>query len=307
MAKNMYPVSHISDNERGYALLTVLAISLIIVVVTMSITSTVREHVRVAIELNDRTLAGLASYSAMNEVIYNILISTSTPYGMRIHKNDGSTEEWNLYGKPLELKKNITVRLRDILGMISPVFNPEDLKKLIEYTSKDSEKAGNFSDRLSDWQDRDNLKRLNGAESYDYRMAGFSYSPRNFFLQVPEELKLIKGFDPLIYQGIKDDLGYWSWGQKNYLTMSEQTLRALLKNDPLVDTVIGLREKGELTGRIFRNLTGIPLAEETLFVQSGLIKVEITAEAGKAVDRIEAAIAKKETRKRPFFVAEWRR
>jgi hypothetical protein len=307
MAENMYPESHISDNERGYALLTVMVISLIIVVVTMSITSTVRENIRVAIELNDKNMANLASYSAMNEVIYNILISTSTPYDMRIHKNDGSTEEWNLYGKPLELKKGITVRFRDIGGMVSPLFDPKELRELIEYISKDSEKSGRFFDSLSDWQDRDDLKRLNGAESYDYRAAGFSYSPRNFFLQVPEELKLIKGFDPSIYQSIKEDLVYWSGGKRNYLTMSEQTLKALLKNDPLVDTVIDLREKGELTKRIFRDLTGLPSAEETSLAPSGLIKVEITAEKGKAVDRIEAVIAKRQTSNRPFFVAEWRR
>ena len=303
----MYPKSHASDNERGYALLTVMVISLIIVVVTMSITSTVREDVRVAIELNDRNMASLASYSAMNEAIYNILISTFTPSGMRIYKSDGSTEEWTLYGNPLELKKGITVRARDIGGMLSPLFDPKGLRELIEYTSKDSEKSGRFTDRLSDWQDTDDLKRLNGAESYDYRIAGFSYSPRNFFLQVPEELKLIKDFDPSIYRSIEEDLVYWSGGKRNYLTMSEQTLRALLKNDPLVDTVIKLREEEELTGKIFRDLTGIPLTEETSFAPSGMIKVEVTAEVGKAVDRIEAVIAKQQTGKRPFFVAEWRR
>jgi hypothetical protein len=303
----MCPIPHISGNERGYALPTVLAISLIIVTVTMSITATVREHVRVAIELNDRNQAGLASYSAMNEVIYNVLTSTYTPYGIRIHKNDGSTERWNLYGKPLELKKSVTIRLRDISGMISPLFFAGDLRNLIEYVSKDSERTGEISDTLSDWQDSDDLKRLNGAESYDYRTAGYRYSPRNFYLQIPEEIKLVKGFDPLIYQEIKDDLAYWSGGHKNHLTMSEQTLKALLNDETLVDTIIDLREEGKLTERTFRDLTGIPLTEMNLFTPSSLIKVEVTAKVEKAVDRIEAVIAKKQTDTSPFFVAEWRR
>lgn len=294
-------------NEKGYALPTVLLISMIIVVITMSIAFSVREKIGMAIELTHRSSAYLKSYSAYNEVLYNILTSTFTSAGLKIYQQDRSEVAWDLYGGPIKLSQGVVVELRDGAGMLSPLFHRQYLRKFMEYVCEDSKKIRLFADTLADWQDKDDLKRLNGAESYDYRVAGYGYAPRNFYLQVPEEIMLLKGFDAELFGEIKDDLVYWGGGNTNYLTMSEKLLRALLKNDPLADRIIQLRKEGKLTGRVFSNLTGIPETEENIFAPSGWIKVVIRAQVEKAVDRIEAVIVKRESQTRPYRVVEWKR
>ena len=162
-------------------------------------------------------------------------------------------------------------------------------------------------DTLLDWQDVDNLKRLNGAESYDYLAAGYQYTPRNFYIQLPEEIMLLKGFDQTIFEEIKDDMAYWGSGTMNFLTASKKTLRSLLKNDSLVDSIIEIRKKGELTGKTFRNLTNIPMTYRDILYPSDWIKVEITAKTENAKDTIEAVIVKSEMKNKPFMVVMWKR
>ena len=294
-------------NKKGYALPTVIVISLIISVITMSIVLSVREKIVVAQELMDRSNASLKSYSAYNEVIYNVLTSTFTPTGINFQQEDGSKSFWNLYAEPIELADNVTIMLRDTAGMLKPMYMAEKIRILTDYASDDSKKANSFADALADWQDIDDFKRLNGAESFDYRTAGYSYGPRNFYIQTPLEIMLLKGFDADLFEEIKDDLVYWGGGGVNYLTMSKKLLRALLKDDSLVDRIILLRKEGKLTGRVFSSLTGIPETEENIYAPSGWIKVEITAKVGKAVDRIEAIVKKRQTDRKPFLVTQWKR
>jgi len=294
------------NSEDGYALTIVLLISLIIIVLGMGMAWTVRSRTDIAIGLNDRNSAYLKSYSALNEVIYHIVTSTFTPTGLQFHPGNGKETGWNLYGRPIEISDGVNVRLRDTAGMVSVLFEPDLLKALVEHASGDSKKTVAFLDTLADWQDTDNLKRLNGAEAFDYRTAGYAYGPRNFYIQVPQEIMLLKGFDKDIFEKIKGDLTYWGGDTVNYLTMSESLLKALLHNDSLVERIIKIRREGRLTGRLFRDLTGIQATERNIFMPNGLIQVDITARAGKAVDRIEAVLEKKQWERRPYLVTEWR-
>ena len=280
---------------------------MIIIVISAQITFSVRQKIETAIELKARNMAYLKSHSAMSKVIYSILTSTFTGTELRIFQEDGSQTIWNLYGEPIELSQGVTVRLRDISGMLSPFSYQVHLRKLMEYVSKNSTKNNVFLDALADWQDQDDLKRLNGAESLDYRMAGYGYGPRNYFVQVPHELMLLKGFDQAVFDKIREDLVYWSSGTINYLTMSETLLRAMLGNDPLADRIIQLRKEGNLTGKVFSDLTGISVTEIQTFAPSGWINIEIRAEVEKAVDNIEVVFVKTQYKNMPFVLAEWRR
>lgn len=293
--------------NKGFALPMVIVISLIISVITMTIVFSVREKISLAQELADRSTACLKSSSAYNETLYNILTSTFTPTGLKIHKADGSETVWNLFGEPIKFAKGVTIVLRDGAGMLSPLFHSGYLRKYMEYISQDSKKTGLFLDTLADWQDTDDLKRLNGAESFDYRLNGYTLGPRNFYIQVCREITLLKDFDPILFEKLMEDMTYWGGSNINYLTMSEKLLRAFLKNDFLVESIIEIRKKGKLNGRIFTDLTGIPATEGNIYAPSGWIKLEITARSGKALDRIEAVVKKGGSTNRPYMVTEWKK
>ncbi|RLB25363.1 MAG: hypothetical protein DRG71_04105 [Deltaproteobacteria bacterium] len=294
------------NSEAGYALFAVLLISMIIMVISTAIAISVHERVRLAGEIRDRTDAYLKCHSAMNQMIYDVLTSTFTPTGLNVHGENGRSEFINLYGDPITVSEDVTVRLRDVSGMISPLFHPGYIRMLMTYVSKDTKKGNSFVDCLLDWQDRDDLKHLNGAESYEYRVAGYPYGPRNFYVQVPEEIMLVKGFEPGMFDKIKDDLAYWGTGTINFLTMSDRLLRAILRNDSVVDRIIAMRKNGVLTEKAFKDLTGIPSTERYIFGPSGWVRIEVTAKVGKAKDTLQAVIVKRETRDSPFMVTQWR-
>ena len=71
-------------NQKGYALPVVMAISMIIVVMTLNIAFSTRQKLDTISELKDQSMARLKSYSALNEVLYNILTSNFTSTGIKI-------------------------------------------------------------------------------------------------------------------------------------------------------------------------------------------------------------------------------
>lgn len=296
----------LANNEKGYALPMVMAVSMIIVLITMAIVSSVRQKLATAIELQNRNVAYLKAYSATSEVLYYFSSSPLNSLDLEVRLSDGGPTRWNLYGEPIRLSQGVSFTLRDLSGMISPVLQPNFFRKLVEYVLHDSEKTNALMDSFLDWQDADDLKRLNGAERWDYSAAGYSYAPRNFYIQVSEELLLVKGFDPETFEKIRQDIAYWNVGFINYLTMSEQTLSAFLQNDSLVKRILELRRKGELTWQIFSQLTGVQPTEDLVTFASGYIKFVLTAQEQTSVSTIEASVAKIETQSAPLTILEWK-
>lgn len=294
------------DNSRGYALAVILSISLILMIICAGITSQVRSRIRSAQKLENRSKAFLKATSGFNQVMYNLLTSSFEPYSIKIHRTDGNFDKWNLYGKPVQLNPDVTVKLRDSAGMIPLLYGNDRLKKLWFKVATDSGKAASFIDAFLDWQDKDKLKRLNGAEDWEYRKAGYQYEPKNNLIQFPEEMKLVLGFDSDIYQTIMDSVSYRGTQNRNYLTMDNQTLYALISNQDIVDTIIDLREKNILTPAMFKSMTGIPVSMSVVYFPSNEIVVKIRAQHENSVDSMLAIVEKKEGKDTPFKIIEWR-
>lgn len=300
------PISCRFNNREGFALPTVIMIAMVISVITLQIVLSVRRQTAVVQELLHRNRAVLKAYSGYNEVVYRLLTNPFTATGLKF-KRRGEEENWNFYGEPIALDRDTTVKIRDCASLLSPLSQAPALKKLLIHSGVAPGVGNAFLDTLADWQDRNDLKRLNGAESYDYRMEHYGYGPRNFFIQVPREICLLKGFDDAMYGKIKDEITYWNPQRLNYLLMSRRLLRALLGDDQLADRICKRRRENKLTPGEFTRMTGIRDGENLLFTPSGWIKVEITAKVGQSVDRIEAVLVKRQRIDRPFLVLEWKR
>lgn len=91
---------------------------------------------------------------------------------------------------------DIIVRFYDLSGKINlSNINRASLKKILEHKLKDNtDKIEALLDAWQDWTDKDNLKRLNGAETPYYKTLESPYSSRNGPIQSVNELHLIKGF-----------------------------------------------------------------------------------------------------------------
>ena len=294
-------------DNKGFALPVVLGICMIVILITTGITARTRTRIGMASELENRAQAFCKLRSGYSTVLYNILTSYFLPYSINIYETDGQTREWNLYGNPIGLGQDTQMILRDTAGMIPLFYSQSLLEKLVLQASKDSGRALAFSDAFWDWQDTDQLKRINGAESWEYRANGYKYGPRNFYIQVPEEMGLIFGFDSDIYKKIINSITYASGGSKNYLTMDRLTLDALIPSEALVDTIIQMRKNKTLTGANFTQMTGISSSLSVAFFPSKKIQIHIKAVHGNSVATLRAVIEKEENQTGPVKVLEWRK
>lgn len=68
------------------------------------------------------------------------------------------------------------------------------------------EDAESITDAILDWIDKDELHHVNGAESPYYKTLPDPYSSKNANFDSVEELLLIKGVTPLIYDEIRDSV-----------------------------------------------------------------------------------------------------
>lgn len=103
-------------------------------------------------------------------------------------------------------------------------------------------------DCFLDWIDEDNIPREKGAEEFEYRMLGYSYSPPNRNLLYLKELLLIKGFNKrLLYgdekeRGILDFITIYSDGKININTCSEELLNSFGFTYEQVKTIVEERK-----------------------------------------------------------------
>ena len=302
--------------ESGFALPLVLGITTILVVIVISISTSVSHKITLMTELDSRTRADMKTYSAFNEVMFYLATSTFTsmdliiPPDMELDKKapmgtvPGITL-WNLFGVPISLKEGVTVTLRDAAGMVSFFANPKLLERSLARFSADTDHIAKVMDRLADWQDNDDFMRINGAEAWEYRQAGYAYGPRNAPLQCVEEVRLIMGMNDSMFDRIRPEIMYWASGNINYLTMSESLLRVILQDDRMTDQILQLRRDRQLSGSLFTTITGLHETEYNFFYPSGLILVEITGRVDQSTDRIQTVVSKKGSRNRPFTIMEW--
>jgi general secretion pathway protein K len=81
------------------------------------------------------------------------------------------------------------------------------LRRLLEVVGGvDTDTAQTLSDRIMDWREPGDTKRLNGAKAEDYRAAGYTYGPRNGPFETVDEIKLVMGMTPPIFSRIASSL-----------------------------------------------------------------------------------------------------
>lgn len=110
----------------------------------------------------------------------------------------------NLFdGRALQLHyktpEGMTVRIYNLAGKISlRRLSKAKLQQLLEQVlGEHNKKIPELVDAWLDWQDKDNLKRLNGAEKQYYEKQKLPYVPRNALFASVDEIRLIKGYEEL--------------------------------------------------------------------------------------------------------------
>lgn len=118
---------------------------------------------------------------------------------------DGAPFAVNFAGHPAY------VTVQDEAGKIDlNMAQGEVLHRLLTSVGVDVEIADALVDKILDWREPGDVKRLNGAKADDYQRAGLPYGPRDGPFESVAELQLVMGMTPQLYQRLAPALTVYS-------------------------------------------------------------------------------------------------
>ena len=191
--------------------------------------------------------------------------------------NENDTGFWNYYEKPFTYH-GAQVRLQDMAGLIgaSELTTPVG-RQLMRGAGADDETIRIFINSLRDWEDEDDLRRLDGAERAWYREQGRP-GPRNAPIANVAELRLIRGYPQVLDEWI--DNGWLVLSSQHYFnpaTAPKKLLAAFLNNAQLAEQLHTLRQGAPLSRAQFVSLTGKQEGSGLLLTPALDIRVTVTA------------------------------
>ena len=253
-------IKPIKESEKGIALLIVLWVMAILMVSVFSFSLMTRAETYGTLAFREAMEKKFLAESGMErgimEIIYRSVNQSQTLVlaGKEVWKTDGTTYTIETGGA------GYVVRLTDESGKISLTgltdANGIVLKNLLINRGTSPENADVIVDSILDWQDADDLHRLNGAESDYYMSLPNPYKAKNGDIETLEELILVKGITPDILYGADKMKGiiryltiYSKTGAINIKVAPKEVLAAIPgMNSDMVDQIIEFRQSAEING-----------------------------------------------------------
>jgi len=277
--------------ERGIALIMVLWIMAIIIVITFSLSLTVRTELfstnTFKEEIRNKLLAEAGLQRGIMEIHYrrgmgNKVAASDEGRPCRV---DGTLYKGRIGEDPYAFsltdesgKININL-LTDTTGII--------LNNLLVHQGIDKSLADTIVDSLLDWKDADDLKRLHGAESDYYQRLPRPYRAKNAGFDSPAELLFVQGMTADILYGDEKKPGLIRFitvssgtNKININTAEADVLRALpFVSDDSVKKILDYRsaDNAKTDGSDLPSLLGsqfAPVAQYITTADSGVYTVE---------------------------------
>jgi len=127
-------------------------------------------------------------------------------------------KRWRVDGVPTTVVFNdipITLTVQDESGKIDLNASPRDtFVRLFQSAGSDADTAAALADRILDWRESNNLAHLNGSTDEDYRASGSKVRPRHGPFQSVDELKMVLGITPELFDKIRPALTVYSQSQQ---------------------------------------------------------------------------------------------
>lgn len=258
--------------SRGIALIQVLIISIILTMLGIYINQTVRSQIGIVSLMKNSFELNLQLENAEAELLHTLLTQQN-----KQQKGSENTlvQHWSFYGKPFPLNKNTTVTIQDLSGLLSLNTLDNTLARgLFSQLGFSGHKVRTFLDSLADWKDKDDLKRLNGAESDYYRYIK-KPGPRNAYLQTLGEVESIQQGQLLTTTQWNTYFTDRMFSRFNPLNAPNLILKAFLNNDAAYEEVLHQREAGVLTGHSFYLATYVGQDESVTYGTGRLLKITL--------------------------------
>lgn len=227
--------------QRGYVLVTVLVAMVLLALVAARLDDRVGAFRDTAGRWARWQQAQVDLAAARDELLFMITTRPLTPLGF------AGAPLLRVDGRSYRLASGVRVSVQDVRGLISIVsYDAGVLSRFLVAHGVPERDAAGLIDKLADYNDLDDLHRLNGAERDDYAAAGLP-PPRNDWPISPYELSLVLGWrdHPALWQRASDFFTAVRDPWLNPNTAPADVLAALPGATPeAVKRLLQLREQG---------------------------------------------------------------
>jgi general secretion pathway protein K len=283
--------------ENGIALIIVLWILTLLTLIASSFIHAMRTEFNIVGNSVSRAKLEAATHAAIQRGILEVM---KPPQLADRWATDGTPVSWDYQGATLQ------VSIVDESGKIDINLVTEALLRgLLRSQGVAEEESISLADAILDWRDLDSLKRMHGAEEAEYAAAGLSYKPSNAPFQSIEELRLVLGMTPALYQRLAPLITiYARQSGINSQIASRDVLRAVPGvTDEQVDEYLRQREvarAGKLPLPIFAPAAPFPSFGNGVMS----LRAAATSDDGGAFVR-EAVVMRLPNPKRSYTFLRW--
>ena len=305
--------------QRGVALLIVLWVSIMIVVIGSAMTFSAHTEVELTTHFVESARASALAEAGINRAIVGLLhrdrrekwASDGRPYWLKLNEDTVSVTVKSENGK-MDLNRASEPLLRGLLAAVAETG--------VELPTGDVE---DIADVIIDWRDRDDRRKVHGAEDADYRSAGYPYGARDQNFSTVSELKQVLGMTQALFQAIEPAFTVYSGSTKiDPATASRLVLLAIPGLTPeSVDEFIAQREAlldaaKTLEAAEDEEATPVKMPVEILsagnrYLSSANTRVftvranAMTAAGGRAA--LEVVVRTARNRRKPYTILDWSR
>ncbi len=288
-------------HQDGIALIIVLWITTLLMLIASSFIYAMRSDITIVTNSMARARLEAAADAAVHRGIFEMFKPPQLPGRWT---TDGVAQPWSYLGVTVD------VSMTDESGKIDINTAADALLRglFLAQGMKDDDAAA-LTDAILDWRDQDSLKRLRGAEEAEYLAAGYPYKPANAAFQSNEELRLVMGMTPELFDKVAPLITIYSRQPGiNASIASRGVLLALPgANDILVDQFLALREQARAA-----KLPLPQFASATPYsaFANGVVSVRALARgdegSGGASFIREAVVMRLATPARPYTFLRWK-
>lgn len=190
-----------TSRQRGVALILCLVLMAVFFAMASYVTGKQQQQLKLFMGLQQKVELDYLAESTLQQLNFSVV--TNAPFVM-------NNEEYKLngIGEVVELNNGVELTINDGYGVLSLVpFDKEAFIKLVDGIADDTGAGAKLAARILDWQDNDNLQRLNGREA---SLSGNDdYQPRNYMLQSLSEVKLVDGMTDSLFRQLEPYLIYY--------------------------------------------------------------------------------------------------
>jgi general secretion pathway protein K len=199
--------------DKGFALLAVLWIAAMLSVIAMSYATSARVDAEGARNILRRQKLDDALYSGLvfGEHEYEKYTANQGLSAKQEEIESTTGKELNLWYPRFEPYnatiggRTVFIRLRDLSGkMALSAVDSALMTRILEACGADEPTRNDIKNAWLDWEDEDDLHRLNGAETDFYLKTAGAYMAKNAEMENPEELLLVKGVTRELYYGTEE-------------------------------------------------------------------------------------------------------